>query len=550
MILICAWTPGTGRAADVLYVASGGRGIGICARTPLTPLPTSDLLDAVLGVENLDLPASGTIEGDCRPGVLFTVSSTTFADPVGVPTTLLFDARPSGVVGGRSEFAIPGSSFLTSVAPSETDYVAWILPFDPRALGTPEVPVYDWTQASGGSGLANINGSVVTAYTDDTEPTANGSITTRVLPSISSAIRMVQIVLPLHLAIYPRFERCALLPGNPNGCVDPFTSGYAGELLDSSEFSDPLGGFNTVSTAAGQAPLHTVRQSAQILGVFPLPLDLVSVSATSRVPDPSSGLGGFASTVHLNDPDDLRAPAVRDPFGTGELAGVAAGAFLKGDLDADLDQNLEPDTNEIHAQFIAELGFRPFSMLRDPPVPSPLPSEAAPDSDGDGFDDTVDNCTSVGNESQADADRDGVGDACDNCRTVPNGRSLPANHRTTGGQVDDDLDGIGNRCDGDFTEASGDGFVNVSDLLKFLSAFGSPIADLDCPGDADENLGTCARYDLSVSDLVINVSDLLVMLDATLFGQSVTAQGCAAADDGGVHCPLACEAAPGAPACP
>ncbi len=546
MILVCA-TPGTGWARDVLYVAVGGRGIGICARTSLTPLPTSDLLDAVLGVENLDLPASGTVEGDCRPGALFTVSSTAFADPVGVPTTLLFDARPFGVVGGRSEFAIPGSSFLASVAQSQTDYVVWILPFDPHALGSQEVPVYDWTQASSGSGLANINGSVVTAYTDDTEPTANGSITSRVLPSISSAIRMVQIVLPLHLAIYPRFERCALLPGNPNGCVDPFASGYAGELLDSSEFSDPLGGFNTVSTAAGQAPFHTVRQSAEILGVFPLPLDLVSVSATSRVPNPNSGMGGFASTVRLNDPDDTRAPAIRDPFGTGELAGVGAGAFLKGDLDADLDQDLEPDTNEIHAQFIAELGFRPFSMLRDPPVPSPLPTEAAPDSDRDGFNDGVDNCTSLANESQADTDRDGIGDACDNCRTVPNGPSLPAGHRTTGGQVDDDLDGFGNRCDADF---NGNGFVNVTDLLKFLSAFGKSIGDPDCPGDADESLGPCARYDLTVSDSVVNVSDLLLMLDTTRFGQSVTDLGCAAADDEVVHCPLACDAAPDAPACP
>ena len=44
----------------------------------------------------------------------------------------------------------------------------------------------------------------------------------------------------------------------------------------------------------------------------------------------------------------------------------------------------------------------------------------AVDSDGDGIEDTADNCPSVANPGQEDADSDGVGDACDNCPYVAN----------------------------------------------------------------------------------------------------------------------------------
>jgi hypothetical protein len=42
------------------------------------------------------------------------------------------------------------------------------------------------------------------------------------------------------------------------------------------------------------------------------------------------------------------------------------------------------------------------------------------DDDGDGVEDTVDNCPDVSNADQADADADGFGDACDNCPRDPN----------------------------------------------------------------------------------------------------------------------------------
>jgi glucose/arabinose dehydrogenase len=172
------------------------------------------------------------------------------------------------------------------------------------------------------------------------------------------------------------------------------------------------------------------------------------------------------------------------------------------------------------------------------------------DSDGDGI--LEDNCPSVPNGDQADTDGDDTGDACDNCRSVSNPRlsSIPQNRRATGGQLDDDLDGIGNLCDADFTESDGDGFVNVTDLLRFLEAFGKRITELDCPDEAGDPIGACARYDLTGTDEVINVTDLLVAIDARFFGKPTSDQGCSSGDTGSVQCPLACGAGAGALACP
>ncbi len=138
-----------------------------------------------------------------------------------------------------------------------------------------------------------------------------------------------------------------------------------------------------------------------------------------------------------------------------------------------------------------------------------------------------DSCASVPNWEQLDSDADGIGDACDNCRNVHNPD-----------QVDDDRDGVGNLCDCDFTEGDGDGFVNVTDLLRFLSAFGHQVTDNECPDQHGNPTGSCARYDLNVQDSVINVSDLLQVISPELFGKPVSDQGCTSADDGLVHCPL------------
>ncbi len=62
--------------------------------------------------------------------------------------------------------------------------------------------------------------------------------------------------------------------------------------------------------------------------------------------------------------------------------------------------------------------------------------QGAPDADGDGVADSLDNCPSVANPGQEDADGDGVGDVCDNCPSVSN----PS-------QTDTDGDGVGDACE-------------------------------------------------------------------------------------------------------
>ena len=67
------------------------------------------------------------------------------------------------------------------------------------------------------------------------------------------------------------------------------------------------------------------------------------------------------------------------------------------------------------------------------------------DSDGDGVDDSTDNCPSISNANQLNSDSDTFGDACDNCPAIAN----PT-------QSDCDTDGIGDTCDELASGASGD----------------------------------------------------------------------------------------------
>jgi len=117
------------------------------------------------------------------------------------------------------------------------------------------------------------------------------------------------------------------------------------------------------------------------------------------------------------------------------------------------------------------------------------------DVDGDGVENTVDNCPFVANAGQEDADDDGVGDACDtqdgsdldgdgventvdNCPFVANA-----------GQEDVDNDGLGDACDGqNGLDLDGDGVENTADNCPFVANAGQEDADNDGFGDACDNI--------------------------------------------------------------
>ena len=158
----------------------------------------------------------------------------------------------------------------------------------------------------------------------------------------------------------------------------------------------------------------------------------------------------------------------------------------------------------------------------------------APDSDGDGVSDDVDNCPSVANANQADADSDAVGNACDNCVNVANPRVasafLAANAwaTLTGGQRDDDHDGYGNKCDGKFPGVTGS-VVGAGDLAQFRASLGKSLMGDTC---GTTKTRPCAIFDLDEAGAVVNATDLAIF--RTLQGK-VSGPKCPA-------CPIDCAA--------
>jgi hypothetical protein len=109
----------------------------------------------------------------------------------------------------------------------------------------------------------------------------------------------------------------------------------------------------------------------------------------------------------------------------------------------------------------------------------------APDEDGDGIEDSLDNCPVTQNPNQLDNDEDGDGDACDtdddndgltdledNCRFAPNPE-----------QLDNDDDGVGDACDDD---DDNDQIPDEDDNCLFVANPNQADSDEDGVGDACE----------------------------------------------------------------
>lgn len=79
------------------------------------------------------------------------------------------------------------------------------------------------------------------------------------------------------------------------------------------------------------------------------------------------------------------------------------------------------------------------------------------DADGDGIEDSVDNCPNAANTDQADNDNDSLGNACD---STPNGDTNPD---ADGDGIDDANDNCPNTANADQADNDGDGIGNVCD---------------------------------------------------------------------------------------
>jgi hypothetical protein len=108
------------------------------------------------------------------------------------------------------------------------------------------------------------------------------------------------------------------------------------------------------------------------------------------------------------------------------------------------------------------------------------------DGDGDGVDDTDDNCPTVANAEQVDSDGDGVGDACDNCPGLSNSD-----------QPDSDGDGVGDSCDNcpsvpnpSQLDTVGDG---TGDACRCLNVACVPLDQCHDAGICEPTTGNCTN---------------------------------------------------------
>jgi hypothetical protein len=138
------------------------------------------------------------------------------------------------------------------------------------------------------------------------------------------------------------------------------------------------------------------------------------------------------------------------------------------------------------------------------------------DADGDGDDNTCDNCPNTANPGQEDADGDELGNACDACPADPqndsDGDGVCGNVDTcpflaNPGQQDGDTDGVGDACDNcpavlnaSQQNLDGDTFGNACDNCPLQTNQSQTDADGDARGDVCDNCPTVANASQTDAD--------------------------------------------------
>lgn len=139
----------------------------------------------------------------------------------------------------------------------------------------------------------------------------------------------------------------------------------------------------------------------------------------------------------------------------------SVGAWFYSDLDFDTQivEWVVPEDAPESIYYICDVGFhcKSFGMVAELVVLD----AGGVDSDGDGWDDDVDNCPDVANPDQADCNGNGIGDACegfDDC----NGNGVPDECDIANGDADDcNENGVPDICDyknGDLHDDNGNGY--------------------------------------------------------------------------------------------
>ncbi len=161
-----------------------------------------------------------------------------------------------------------------------------------------------------------------------------------------------------------------------------------------------------------------------------------------------------------------------------------------------------------------------FSLVSCGDDDNPPQTPSNTDTDGDGINDSIDNCVNISNPDQLDDDGDGIGNACDNDNdndTIENDDdNCPETENQD--QLDTDNDGIGDACDDD---DDGDGILDVDDNCPLVPNPNQEDTDGDGIGDVCDDVPLFKCENGMAGMFPCNGIDIMSTIDvATLGGSS------------------------------